>query len=120
MNIKVRKKSGALENWHSEKIVNAIKRSADRIATELSDVDISEVIRLVEERIEDYAKDNIVNVSMVHSLVESALEKVRSDVATSYKDYRNWVKRNAKMMENVTAECNAIQFLGDKSNANAN
>jgi len=118
MDIYVRKKSGNLEEWDANKIIHAISESANRIASQLSDDENAKVIALVENQVFTRS-DNVIPVETVHSLVEMALEEIRSDVAKSYKDYRNWIKREAQMNAKVTAECNAIQFLGDKSNSNA-
>ena len=119
MDIKIRKKTGQYENWMPEKIVKAVMKSAERIAQTLPQKDIDAILCSVEKNIVKHVWEGVVPVEIVHALVESALEETRPDVAKSYKDYRNWAKRHAKMMEEVTAECNTIQFLGDKSNANA-
>ena len=114
----VRKKSGNLEEWNPEKIVKAITKSADRIATVITDEEYGKIIGLVEKKVFALT-DNVVDITMLHSLVEGALQEIRPDVATSYRDYRNWIKREAKMNQRVWNECQSIQFLGDKSNANA-
>lgn len=118
INVKVVKKSGNLEPWNSQKILNAVGKSASRIATKLSYIDQKNILEIVEHELDDNAETEV-SVETIHSLVEKALAKVRPDVAISYMDYRNWVKRNAKLMDEVTKECNTIQFIGDKSNANA-
>ena len=118
INVKVIKKSGNLEAWNSQKILNAVGKSAARIATKLSYIDQKNILEIVEHELDDNAETEV-SVETIHSLVEKALAKVRPDVAISYMDYRNWVKRNAKLMDEVTRECNTIQFIGDKSNANA-
>lgn len=114
----VRKKAGNLENWDPEKIVKAITKSADRIATTITEEEYHMIVGIVENRVFT-SSDNVVDVEVLHSYVEGALQEIRPDVAGSYKDYRNWVKRNAEMNHRVWEECQSIQFLGDKSNANA-
>ena len=118
INVKVIKKSGNLEAWNSQKILNAVGKSAARIATKLSYIDQKNILEIVEHELDNNAETEV-SVETIHSLVEKALAQVRPDVAISYMDYRNWVKRNAKLMDEVTRECNTIQFIGDKSNANA-
>lgn len=116
--IYVKKKTGALEDWMPEKIAKAIGKSAERMCTTLTDDEVSMVVAYVEKRI--YARsNNVIEVEYLHGLVEQALKEVRPDVAESYMDYRNWVKREAKMNAEVWAECQSIQFIGDKSNSNA-
>lgn len=114
----VKKKAGNLENWDSGKIENAVGKSADRIATVLSDQEMAELIAIIENRVYEMS-NNVIPVETVHSLVEMALEEIRPDVAVSYKDYRNWVKHNAKEMAEIDKQCRALQFRGDKSNANS-
>ena len=116
--IQVKKKSGNLENWNRDKISVAVGKSADRIATKLSENEINKVVSLVETKI-DFLGEPIVEVSRIHSFVEQALKEIRPDVAESYMDYRNWVKKEAQMNAEVWEECQSIQFLGDKSNSNA-
>lgn len=116
--IYVQKKSGQLEDWNPEKIESAVSKSADRIGTILSDEEKAEIVGMVENDIYKRSS-NVISVEHVHGLVEQALKHVRPDVAESYMDYRNWVKKNAEMNQSVWAECQSIQFLGDKSNANA-
>ncbi len=118
MTIYVKKKAGNLENWNADKIVKAITKSADRIATKITDDEYGRIISLVEKQVFSMP-ENVIPVETLHSLVEGSLQEVRPDVARSYKDYRNWIKWNAKMNQKVWEECQSIQFLGDKSNANA-
>lgn len=114
----VRKKSGNLEEWNPAKIRAAIGKSADRIATKLSDEEIAHIVYRVEASV--LAREgNVIPVEHVHGLVEQALKAFRPDVAESYMDYRNWVKREAEMNRQVWEECQSIQYLGDKSNSNA-
>lgn len=114
----VKKKSGALEYWNPEKIIKAISKSAERVPTVLTDEENAKVVNLVEIAIEKRT-DNVVPVEVVHSLVENALSVVNPMVAAKYIGYRDHIKHESKIMERVNKECNAIQFIGDKSNANA-
>lgn len=114
----VRKKSGNLEEWNPAKIRNAIAKSADRIASKLSDEEVAHIVYRVEANVLA-REDNVIPVEHVHGLVEQALKVFRPDVAESYMDYRNWVKKEAEMNRQVWEECQSIQYLGDKSNSNA-
>ena len=69
-------------------------------ATKLSENEINKVISLVEAKI-DFLGKPIVEVSRIHSFVEQALKEIRPDVAESYMDYRNWVKKEAQMNAEV-------------------
>lgn len=114
----VRKKSGNIEDWQPKKIVKAVGMAAGRICTTLSDDEIGQIIGYVEVEVAKRS-DNVVPVETVHLYVEAALREVRPDVAASYMDYRNWVKKNAEMNAKIWKDCQAVQFLGDKSNANS-
>lgn len=116
--IYVEKKSGNLEDWDTSKIIKAIEKSANRAGTELSDMDKDQVIAFVENAIMRRSS-NVVKVDYVHAMVEKALAEVSPEVAESYRDYRNWVKKNADMMRKVREEGQEILNRGDKSNSNA-
>ena len=92
----VRKKSGNIEDWQPGKIAKAVGMAAGRICTTLSDDEIGQIIGYVEVEVAKRC-DNVVPVETVHLYVEAALREVRPDVAASYMDYRNGVKKNAEM-----------------------
>lgn len=114
----VRKKSGALEEWMPEKIVAAVCKSAERAGVELTDNELAMVVSVAEMEVL-HRSDNVISVEHLHNIVERSIKKVNPIVAESYMDYRNWVKEEARMNAAVWAECQSIQFIGDKSNANA-
>lgn len=116
--IYIKKKDGRFETWHPEKIINAITKSANRAEVILDDEENARVVDLVWADVNEYAS-NVIPVDTVHTFVEKALREVNKEVAESYMNYRNWVKREAEINRLVWEECQAIQFLGDKSNANA-
>ncbi len=111
----VRKKAGNLENWNAGKIIKAIEKSAERIATEFTEEELGKIVGFVEKRVFSRS-ENVIEVSHLHSLVELALQEVRPDVAESYRSYRNWIKREAEMNAKVWRDCQSIQFLGEQSN----
>ncbi len=123
----VRKKSGNLEDWDSDKIIAAIRKSAERVLYTLSDQEEAEVIALVEQ-IRDRQSENIMPVAAVHNAVEKALSEVVPEVGQSYREYRNWVKKVASIMEEGYSDALSTLYLGDpgvvsgsqnKDNANA-
>lgn len=117
-NYYVKKKSGNLEDWNSDKIVIAVNKSAERISSPLTEEEINMIIAHVEKKVFSRT-DNVVPVETVHGYVENALTLVRPDVAASYKDYRNWVKARAEESYGLYLESQKILTRGDKSNANA-
>ncbi len=116
--ISIKKKSGQLEDWNSEKIIRACSKSADRAGVVFDEDTKHEVISFVWNEVNEYSS-NIIPVNTIHSFVEKALRKYAPEIAESYMDYRNWVKKEAEMNQKVYSECQSIQFLGDKSNSNA-
>lgn len=124
-NIFVRKKSGNTEPWNDEKILIAIKKSADRISRTMTEKEKQDLLTQVKEILsshkEDYIHDDtfIIPIISVHSAVEMGLDKVMPDVGHSYRDYRNWVKTNAEQMQRIYERGQSILNRGDSSNADA-
>lgn len=110
----VEKKSGNLENWDSGKIVKAVTKAAQRIATTITDEEYAKILSLVETSALQ-RNSNVIKVEVLHALVENALREVRPDVYESYASYRNWIKKEAEMNAAIWNECQSIQFLGEKS-----
>lgn len=111
------KKDGTKENFNQNKIIAAIKKSADRIGAKLTDSQISEVVNYVRSFISE-ARD--VSVLQIHELVENALARVSNDVALSYSGYRNWKKEMAEMMAHVVDNVNKSMEERDRDNSNNN
>lgn len=113
------KKNGKKEKWMPQKIITAIGKSAERISTTLTKEEKDNIVQNVEDEIRKNGYITPIPIEKVHNYVECALTKIKPDVGESYKSYRNWVKKEAKIMQRVNGECNTIQFIGDKSNSNA-
>ena len=116
--ILVKKKNQTLQEYDANRIVNAVKASAERCENPLTDNEIAMVIAYVENKLL-MKSDNVVPVQTMHALVLAALKEVRMDVYESYLNYRSFVEHLAKDMMKIKKECNAIQFIGDKENANS-
>lgn len=114
----VKKKDRRLEPWDSSKIVTAIGKSADRVLVKLSEQECAQVVGYVETRLFSRS-DNVIDVETLHSLVEQALKTVNTEVADSYINYRNFIKKNAEMWQDIFDETEKVTLIGDKSNANA-
>ena len=107
------KKDGTKEDFKKEKIINAIRKSANRVGINLTEKEETQIIDLVKEKISSDIK-----VSEIHCLVEMALEEVNPKVAKSYKDYRNYKTDFVKMLDGVYEKAQSIMYIGDKDNAN--
>ena len=116
--VQIRKKSGNLEDWDASKIIAACTKSANRAGVDFDEETKHNVVAEVWNRVCEYSS-NIIPVETIHVFVEKALRKYAPEIASSYMDYRNWIKKEAEMNQAVYAECQSIEFLGDKSNSNA-
>lgn len=115
--IKVIKKDGTKLDFSKQKIVNAITKSSERVLEQLTDDDKNTICNEVLKYILDNGIEEI-EVSKLHNLVESNLEKVNPIVAKSYRDYRNYKKDFVGMLDEVYQKAQKIMYLGDKDNSN--
>ena len=115
--IRVRKKDTRIEGWNSQKIVRAIRKSAERADVELSDAECQTVVNDVIRRIELAGKEEV-DIVKLHVYVELALDSVEPRVAAQYRNYRNFKKEAADMYQSVWQSDQRMRFLGDRENAN--
>ena len=114
--IKVLKKNGTLEDFNPNKIKVAIQKSANRVMVNLTPEQQEEVCKNVESQFE---WDATVPILTMHNLVETALDKVDGRVAKSYREYRDNKASFARMLDKVYSKKLGLNFIGDRSNANA-
>ena len=111
------KKDHTQEAWDIQKIIVAINKSAYRALVKFTDEEIKFICDYVEERAKGLNTEGIPIVQM-HNLVESALERVKPEVAKSYRDYRNYKQDFVKMLDEVYKKSQSIMYIGDKENSN--
>lgn len=111
------KKDGTKEEFHSDKIVRAVNKSAQRILYNFTEEEIAFIISFATEHALSLGKEEI-PIADMHNIVEGALEKVNPMVAKSYRDYRNYKVDFIHMMDEVYTKSQSIRYIGDKSNAN--
>ena len=116
--VKVVKKDGTHEDFNPQKIINAVDKSAYRALSPLSDEDKENILKYVEDYIGNYNRDEI-TVPQMHNLVESALERIKPEVAKSYRDYRNYKTDFVEMINSIYKKAQSIMYIGDKENANS-
>ena len=114
--IKVLKKNGTLEDFDAEKIKTAIQKSANRVMVTLTEEQQESVVKNVQNQ---FMWDAVVPILTMHNLVETALDKVDSRVAKSYREYRDNKASFARMLDKVYSKKLGLNFIGDRSNANA-
>ena len=112
------KKDGSLEAFHVQKVIDAIGKSAYRALTKFTPEENAQICECVISHI-DALESTQVPISVMHNIVENALEQVRPIVAKSYRDYRNYKQDFVRMLDDVYKKSQAIMYVGDKENSNA-
>lgn len=114
---KILKKNGELQTFNGEKIKRAIRKSADRVCITLTQQDEKKVVDIVRKQLQ--YNEVPVPVSTVHNMVECALDNINPVVAKSYREYRDNKSAFASMLDKVYNKKLSLNFIGDRSNANA-
>ena len=114
---KILKKNGELQTFNGEKIKRAIRKSADRVCITLTPQDEKKVVDIVRKQLQ--YNEVPVSVSTVHNMVECALDNINPVVAKSYREYRDNKSAFASMLDKVYNKKLSLNFIGDRSNANA-
>lgn len=115
--IYVIKKTKSIERFNGAKIVDAIRKSAERVLVTLTPEEENRVVELVRETIIEEELSRV-DVSVLHTFVELSLQKVNKIVANSYREYRNYKKDFVSMIDEAYNRSQKIMFLGDKENSN--
>ncbi len=115
--VKIIKKDETKEDFNINKVIIAVNKSASRVMVELSDDDINGICNTVKNSI---IKEGMVWIPILtmHNLVETALDGINSDVAKSYRDYRNYKVDFVQMLDEVYQKSQKIRYIGDKENSN--
>lgn len=109
------KKDGTSQPFSDDKIISAVKKSANRAMYELTEEDEKKIISFVREHI---GISGEITVQELHILVENALEAVSPESAKAYRDYRNYKTDFVSILDSVYQKSQSIQYIGDVSNAN--
>ena len=120
--MKIMKKDGSHESFNEEKIIKAVKKSAERVMIQLTENQLALICKNVKDLCTTYRIENetdYVPVSEVHKMVEKSLSKVDQDVAESYRSYRNYKTDFVQMLDGVYKKAQSIMYLGDKENSNS-
>ena len=115
--VKVIKKDGTKEPYNVEKVIAAISKSAARALITFNEDELNQIRHFVDEQVVSLGIKEI-PIPTMHNIVEKSLERVNETVAKSYRDYRNYRQDFVKMLDNVYQKVQAIDFIGDRSNAN--
>lgn len=116
--IRIIKKDGTKEDFNIQKVVVAVNKSANRALIKFSDDDLDFICTFVTERVDGMNREEI-DISEMHNIVESALDRVNPVVAKSYRDYRNYKQDFVHMLDEVYQKSQSIMYIGDKENSNS-
>lgn len=109
------KKDGTKTNFNKSKIIEAINKSSARAMETLTKQECEQVCEIVLNKCKNKTE---IEVSLLHIMVENALETVNANVAKSYKEYRNYKTDFIGMLDEVYSKAQQIMYLGDKENSN--
>lgn len=115
--VKILKKNGELQKFDGEKIKKAISKSAERVCVTLTSKDEDKIVDKVRRQLQ--YNETPVPVSTIHNMVECALDSINPSVAKSYREYRDNKSAFASMLDKVYNKKLSLNFIGDRSNANA-
>lgn len=111
--MKILKKDGTIEDFDRNKIINAVKKSAERSMSDFTDYG------KVAEYVYNYYEDSdYVTVNGIHDAVIQCLNVLNKEVARCYSDYRNYKSDFVHMMDETYKASQSIRYIGDKENSN--
>ena len=113
--MQVIKKDGTKEPFNSQKIINAVEKSAERAMYHLTDNDKINILNFVDIATKEKSE---VSINEMHVIVENALDTINSKVAKAYRDYRNYKIDFVNILDKVYQKSQALRYVGDVSNAN--
>lgn len=115
--VQVIKKDGSNEEFNVQKVIIAIEKSAYRALTKFTDEEKQRMCKIVIDKVDELGYTEV-PISIMHNIVESALEDIKPIVAKSYRDYRNYKQDFVHMLDEVYKKSQSIMYIGDKENSN--
>lgn len=113
--LNVIKKDGTKEPFNAEKILIAVKKSAERAMYKLTADDNLKILDFVEDSIKSKSE---IPINEMHFIVENALDTINSKVAKAYIEYRNYKIDFVNILDKVYQQSQKLKYIGDVSNAN--
>ena len=111
------KRDGTKTDFDDNKIIKAVNKSATRVMVKLTENEKAILLSNIHTILDNTVSEEV-EVSYIHNLVETSLDKVNKSVANSYREYRNYKKDFVGMLDEVYSKAQSIMYLGDKSNSN--
>ena len=113
--MKVVKKNQQVSDWDFDKILKAVNKSAKRVSKKLSEPQEQELDIIIKTKL---GNRKVVEVSELHEIVESSLEQVDTEIAGSYKSFRNYKQDFVAIWEDLYKKSKGIIYGSDRENAN--
>ena len=108
--LKIRKKNGTLEPYSSDKILEAVGKSAARAREDgkLTEEEEITLIALIESDLVKKIDEKFVTTKTLHLLIEKYLEKVAPDVGKAYTNYHSFRMGQAESWEKIMGQCTTL------------
>lgn len=111
------KKNGTHENFDINKVLKATKKSANRVMYKFTPEETKFLCDFVTNSILNIDSEDI-TIDQMHNIAEKALSSINSEVADSYRSFRNYKQDFVAMLDDVYKEVQRIMYIGDKENSN--
>lgn len=118
--MKILKKDGTIEDFDRNKIINAVKKAAERSMSNFTEYGkVAEYVYKYYVVRRCTQKDNdCVTVNGIHDAVIQCLNVLNKEVAQCYSDYRNYKSDFVKILDETYKASQSIRYIGDKENSN--
>ena len=118
INVMVVKRNAITEEYDFDKIIGAIKKSADRVNYYFTKKDLKRIKTIINMEIEDKEQ---VSIDFIHGLVEKTLYYINKEVAESYSHYRNYKNQfGLSLLNSIESQVEKALNDVDRSNSNSN
>lgn len=114
------KKDNTEQEFNIDKVIVAVKKSAERCMYDFTDIELEAISNAVTSMAVNYAEkhNGVIPIKMMHNFAETALDSIEPKVAKQYRDYRNYKVDFYHMLDSVYKKSQSIRYIGDVSNAN--
>ena len=112
------KRDGSCEPFLPEKIINAVRLSANRTKQKLTAEQENYILDFVANDLKSRGFNDEVTVDNLHLSVENCLWEISRDLYQEYRSYNNYKRRFNYSFNNILKEAKNVIYNGDKENAN--
>lgn len=115
---RVIKRDGAIVNFEPEKIIRAVKLSANRTKKRLSKIEEELIVQGTIKDLKTRGVVDNIRVDDIHLSVENVLWAMDRNLYSEYRSYNNYKRRFNHSFNNILKNAKNIVYEGDKENAN--